>query len=200
MSKATWFPLAGLMMLLITGPAVGQSSPQIGLRGGVGTDVGLGLAYGIGGNYALDLPSNSLELGVVFFGGGFEETSDWGTHRYEETTDIIVVGFVANYLMGYAPRQPGLFFITGIGLASISVEWEERSATDRSLGPPLPGGGSMQSDDGTTGGTVFNLGIGRSFAGGMDLRAELPIIVTFAPPGGASSVVPTLMATLGYRF
>ena len=82
----------------------------------------------------------------------------------------------------------------------VNVEWEERSATDVSLGTSLPEGGSMQSADGTAGGTVFNLGIGRSFSSGLDIRAELPVIVTFAPPGGASSVVPTLIATLGYRF
>jgi len=137
---------------------------------------------------------------VLFFGGSFEEKTDEGIHTYEEKTDLIVFGLVANYLIGYTARQPGLFFVTGIGLASINVEWEERSATDESLGTPLPGGGSMQSEDGTAGGTVFNLGIGGSFSSGLDIRAELPIIVIFAPPGEASSVVPTLIATLGYRF
>ena len=107
---------------------------------------------------------------------------------------------MANYLIGYTPGKSGLFFITGIGLASISVEWEERSDTDVSLGPLLPGGGSMQSEDGTAGGTVLNLGIGRSFSNGWDIRAELPVIVTFAPPGESSAVIPTMIATLGYRF
>ena len=200
MRNASWYRVAGLVLLLAAGPVVGQTPPQIGLRGGLGTDINLGLAYGLGVNFVRDVPPNALELGVLLFGGSFDETTDEGMHRYEETTDVFVVGLVANYLMGYTPRQPGLFFVAGVGLASVSVEWEERSATDTSLGPQLPGGGSMQSDDGTTGGTVFNLGIGRSFANGMDLRAELPVILTFAPPGGASSVVPTLVATLGYRF
>ncbi len=200
MQKSLWYPAAIAVMFLIAGTASGQTTPKIGIRGGIGTDVNLGLAYGLGGNFVIDFPKNSLELGVLFFGGSFEEETDEGMHTYEEKTDLIVFGLVANYLIGYTPRQPGLFFVTGVGLASINVEWEERSATDVSLGTPLPEGGSMQSEDGTAGGTVFNLGIGRSFSSGLDVRAELPVIVTFAPPGGASSVVPTLIATLGYRF
>lgn len=200
MQKSLWYPVAIVVMFLIAGTASGQTTPKIGIRGGIGTDINLGLAYGLGGNFVIGFPENSLELGVLFFGGSFEEKTDEGIHTYEEKTDLIVFGLVANYLLGYTLRQPGLFLVTGIGLASINVEWEERSATDVSLGTPLPGGGSMQSEDGTAGGTVFNLGIGRSFSSGLDIRAELPVIVTFAPPGGASSVVPTLIATLGYRF
>jgi len=53
-------------------------------------------------------------------------------------------------------------------------------------------------------GTDINLGLaygfGKSFSSGFDFRVELPVIVTFSAPGGASSVVPTLIATLGYRF
>lgn len=202
MQKSLCYPVAIVVMLLIAGTVCGQTSPQIGIRGGIGTDINLGLAYGLGGNFLINLPNNnnSLELGVVFFGGSFKESTDEGIHTYEEKTDIFVFGLLANYLIGYTPRQPGLFFITGVGIASISVDWEERSSTDSSLGPPLPGGGSMQSSDGTTGGTVLNLGIGKSFSSGLDIRAELPVIVAFAPPGGASSVVPNLIVTLGYRF
>jgi len=154
----------------------------------------------LGGNFLIDLSENSAELGVVFFGGSFKESTDEGLHTYDETTDLFVFGLLANYLIGYEPGQRGTFFVVGVGFASMSVEWEERSDTDISLGTPLPGGGSMQSEDGSTGGTVVNLGIGSSFPSGMDIRAEMPVIVTFAPPGGASSVVPTLIGTIRYRF
>ena len=87
-----------------------------------------------------------------------------------------------------------------MGFALISVDWEERSDTDGSLGTPLPGGGSMQSSEGSTGGTVFNVGIGYSLTNGMDIRFEVPVIITFAPPGGASAVVPNFIVTVGYRF
>jgi hypothetical protein len=140
-----------------------------------------------------------LELGLVFFGGSFDESTD-GIHRYEETTDIIVLGALANYLFSYRPRKSGIFYITGIGLALINVEWEERSEGDSSLGTPLPGGGSKQSDDGSSAGAVLNLGIGLGFKNGLDLRVELPLILLFEAPGDASSVAPTFMLTLGYRF
>ena len=200
MQKSLFYPVALVVIFLIASTASGQVSPKIGIRGGVGTDINLGLAYGLGGNFLLNLSDNSLELGVVVFGGSFEESTDEGMHTYDEKTDLFVFGLMANYLIGYTPRKSGLFFVTGIGLASISVEWEERSDTDVSLGPLLPGGGSMQSEDGTAGGTVLNLGIGRSFSNGWDVRAELPVIVTFAPPGESSAVIPTMIATLGYRF
>jgi hypothetical protein len=177
-----------------------QTDPRIGIRAGIGTDKTFGLAYGAGGNYLLTYPKSSLELGVLLFGGSFDETSDEGIHTYEETTDIFVFAAMANYLIGHTPQQPGMFFIAGIGLGSVSIEWEERSSTDVSLGTPLPGGGSMQSEDGSAGGTVFNLGVGSAFAGGFDVRAELPVIVTFSAPGESSAVVPTLIVTAGYRF
>ncbi len=107
---------------------------------------------------------------------------------------------MANYLFNYSPNFPGTYFVTGIGLTSVEIEWEESSATDVSLGTPLPGGGSMQAEDGTVGGTVFNFGVGRTFTGGLDLRVATPIIVTFSAPGDASSVIPTFTLTAGMRF
>jgi hypothetical protein len=200
MHRSLRYRVAVLAMFLIAGTASGQDSPKIGIRAGVGTDISFGLAYGAGVNYLIQFQQNSLELGVVFFGGSFEESTDEGIHTYDETTDLIAFGVEANYLIGYTPREPGIYFLVGTGLASINVEWEERSETDESLGTPLPGGGSMQSDDGTAGGFIFNLGVGGSFSSGIDIRAEIPVILTFAAPGESSSVIPLLTVTLGYRF
>jgi len=180
--------------------AIAQTGPRIGIRAGVGTDINLGLAYGAGANFLLSLPQNSLELGVVFFGGSYDETSDNGYNTYDETTDVFVFGMLANYLISYTPELPGTFYVVGFGLASVSIDWEERSATDVSLGTPLPGGGSMQSEDASGGGSVFNLGIGRTFAKGFDVRLEMPVILSFSSPGDASSVIPTVMLTAGIRF
>lgn len=188
-----------LGLLCASASSAGQS-PRIGIRGGVGTDVNLGLAYGAGVNFLLDVDGNAVELGILLFGGSFDETSDNGYNIYEEKTDLFVFGLMANYLINYVPRESGLFFVAGIGLGAISVAWEERSATDTSLGPPLPGGGSMQSADGSTAGVVFNLGAGGSFRNGIDIRAEVPVILAFGAPGDASSVIPTAIATIGYRF
>ena len=200
MQKSLCCPLVIVVMFLIAGTVRGQDSPKIGIRGGIGTDMSFGLAYGFGINYLIEFPQNSLEFGIVLFGGSFEEETDEGIHTYIENTDLIAFGVEANYLFGYNPRESGIFFVAGTGLASINVEWEERSDTDESLGTPLPEGGSMQAVDGTAGGVIFNLGVGGSFSSGLDIRAELPVILTFAAPGGSSSVIPLLTVTLGYRF
>jgi hypothetical protein len=193
---------AGILLLcapaLVTAQV--QTDHRVGIRAGIGTDISLGIAYGAGANYLVDLSRNKLELGIVLFGGSFDESSDEGIHTYDETTDIVVFGILANYLIGYAPDQSSSYFIAGFGLASVSIEWEERSSTDNSLGTPLDGGGSLQSVDASTGGTVFNLGFGKSFGNGFDVRAEAPVIVSFAAPGNASSVIPTFMVTAGLRF
>ena len=191
-----------LVAMLILGAAVthARTDPKVGVRAGVGTDIQLGLAYGGGANYLVPVADNSVELGVVVFGGSFDESTDEGSNTYDETTDVLVFGVMANYLLGYLPDEPSTFFVGGIGLASVSVEWEESSKTDVSLGTPLPGGGSKQSADGSAAGTVFNLGVGRSFNGGFEVRLEIPTILAFSAPGEATSVIPTVILTAGIRF
>ncbi len=193
-------PLGVLLVCLSAVTAQAQTDSKIGIRAGAGTDISLSLAFGAGVNYLLDLPKNALELGVVFFGGRFKESTDIGIHTYDETTDLLVFGLMANYLIGYTPNQPGKFFIMGVGIASVNMEWEEQSTTDGSLGTPLPGGGSMQSEDASAGGSLLNLGFGLTFSGGFDVRIELPVIVSFSAPSQASSVIPTLILTAGLRF
>lgn len=189
-----------LLFLILSFSINAQDVTKIGIRGGLGTDISLGLAYGVGINYLLDLNTDKIELGILLFGGTFTEKSDNGFNEYIETTNLLVVAMMANYLFSYSPDEGGIFFVAGAGFASISVEWEERSDTDTSLGTLLPGGGSMHSVEGTAGGSVLNLGVGMCITEDIDIRAEIPIIVTFAPQGGSSSVIPALLITLGYRF
>ncbi len=195
-------PIALGLALLTTGATAETPAtvPAIGVRAGIGTDVSLGLAYGLGVNYRIPVPSNALEIGIMLFGGSYNEETDNGFNRYEENTDLFVFALMANYLLNYVPGQDRPYFITGFGLGSVNMTWEERSTTDPSLGTPLPGGGSFQEDDGSGGGTIFNFGIGYTFSSGLDLRAETPIIISFAAPGEASAVVPALTVTAGYRF
>jgi len=176
-----------------------SGSGSIGIRAGVGTDINLGLAYGGGINYLLYLNNNAVELGIVVFGGHSEETTV-EINTYNEKTDVLVFGVLSNYLLGYKIKKTGFFGVIGLGFAAISVEWEESSPNDVSLGTPLPGGGSKQSADATAAGFVINLGFGMAFKGGFDLRAEAPVIFIFDAPGQSSSIIPTFMITAGYRF
>lgn len=192
------FGIKDLFPTIGTNPSSSKTG-SIGIRAGVGTDINLGLAYGGGINYLINLNTNAIELGFVVFGGHSEETTE-EFNTYIEKTDVMVFGVLANYLYGYKLKKSGLFGVIGLGFAAISVEWEESSPNDISLGTPLPGGGSKQSSDGIGAGSVFNLGFGMAFNGGFDIRAEAPVIFIFGPPGGASSIIPTFMATIGYHF
>jgi hypothetical protein len=177
--------------------------PKIGVRGGLGTDINLGLAFGGGVNYMLDVVENPLELGILLFYSHSTETSNNGFNDYHETTDIMVFGMMANYLMGYKRGTSGGFFLAGFGLGAMNVYWEEWSPTDGSLGeslyPEYPEG-SRQEDEGTAGGVVFSLGAGMAFSNGADIRLETPVILVFGEYGEASTVVPTVTLTAGMRF
>lgn len=187
-----------IVMLLATSSLTFSQNRKggFGIRAGLGTDINFGLGYGVGINYLF--PKSSVELSVIFFAHHSEETTE-ENHKYEEKTDLFVYGVLANYLIGYKHKKPGLYGIVGFGFSAVSVDWEEQSGTDTSLGTPLPGGGSKQSASGTGGGTVVNAGFGYSF-GQLNLRAEFPVIIAFSPPGEASTVIPTLMVTLGFNF
>jgi len=191
------FRISILFLLFSSSCFYGQTHEgSFGIRGGIGTDINGGLGYGLGINFLF--PNSYFELGAVLFGSSSEETTvDYNT--YNEKTDLVVFGIMGNYLFGYKYKQPGFYGIIGFGFAAISVDWEESSPDDISLGTPLPDGGSKQSASGTGGGTIINAGVGYSF-GQLSLRGEVPVIISFSDYGEASSVIPTIMITLGYNF
>ncbi len=168
------------------------------MRVGVGTDVTLGVAFGGGVNHRWPAGAGHAEVGPVLFYSHSEETTE-EFHTYEETTDLVAVGVMANYLVGYTPGASAPFLVAGLGLAGMNVAWEERSATDVSLGTPLAGGGSMQSEEGAAGGSVVNVGVGYAFER-SDVRVEMPVFIIAGAPGGAATVAPTLTVTYGFRF
>ena len=173
---------------------------SFGIRGGIGTDISGGIAYGGSVNYQLPQGTNALEIGIMGFGGSFEEETEEEINTYVETTDLLVFALMANYLLNYSPDRSGVYVLAGVGVGAVIVEWEERSDTDTSLGTPLPNGGSKQSDDGSAGGSIVSVGVGMSAGNGFDLRVEVPVIITFSAPGEAASVIPTFTLTAGLRF
>jgi len=201
MKKMICILITMMVFSAISIPAHAAKTPvTIGLRGGLGTDISGGLAIGANGNYQVDLGGTITELGVSLYFANNSSDSTSGVHKYTEKTSVFVFGGLANFLLNYAPNTGGLFFVAGVGLAAVNVSWTEESATDTSLGTPLPGGGSSQSTDAFAGGSVLNLGIGYLFENGFDLRFEVPTIVVFGAPGKAAGVIPTFTLTGGIRF
>ena len=170
----------------------------LGVRAGVGADITFaGAAFGAGINH---LVLSDLEAGLLIYYGRVEETSNNGFNEYRETTEVTAFAILANYLYGYRPNTDVWYLVGGIGLAYLGVYWEERSDTDTTLGELLPGGGSRDTFEGGVGGTLFNVGAGYAFAGGFDLRLEVPVLLAFGDTGGASGVVPLFTLSAGYRF
>lgn len=172
----------------------------VGIRAGIGTDITGGIAYGVQLNYTLNQNRNGIEMGLAVFGGHFEEESDNGFNVYKEETDVLVIGALVNYLFRWSLDVPGPYFLAGIGVGAFSVEWQESSDTDTSLGTPLPGGGSMQSEDGTTAGLLLNFGIGHRFNKTFDLRAQIPTFFISGTDTRDGKVVPTITLTAGLSF
>ncbi len=169
----------------------------MGFRGGAGADITFsGVAAGAGIN---KLFLDQLEVGLVFYYGNFQEKSDNGVNTYTDKTQVIALAAQLNYLYGYSRDKGGLYLVAGVGLAYLGINWEESSPTDTSLGTPLPGGGSKQTFDGSVGGTILTLGAGYSVGGGLDVRLEVPLVITFSPAGGASTIIPLFTLTAGYR-
>ena len=130
-----------VMVLSVSTVSIAQVAPsmesaKIEIRGGVGTDISGRLAYGIGGNYLIDLQSNALESGILFFSCSFEEESTEGIHICKEKTDTFVFGMMANYLINYSPGKPRLFFVAGIGLGSIKNLFEKSFRVESCVSKP----------------------------------------------------------------
>ncbi len=188
------------LCLICVGSVSAQKAGVVAVRAGVGTDIQGGIAYGVQLGYVLDKNPNAFELGLAVYGGTFEEESDNGFNDYFEETKVLVIGVVANYLFRYSMDSPGPYFLAGVGVGAISVEWEERSDTDTSLGTPLPGGGSMMSEEGTVAGFLLNVGIGHRVSEQFDLRAQVSTLVISAADERDSSVVPMITVTAGIGF
>lgn len=109
-----------------TANALDLTQAKTGFRGGLGTDISGGLAYGLGINKTLISDNTGLESGVMFFRSNAEETST-ETHTYVENTELTVLSFYTTILNNYTPNKAGTFYITGVGLGLMNVDWEESS-------------------------------------------------------------------------
>ncbi len=174
-----------------------------GIRGIVGTDISLGLAFGLGASYAR-IPrygSTCLELGVDFLYSGLtEEERIQGWNYVEddvEETTLLIFSLRLNGLFNYNPGKPGIYFIAGSGVVVASYDFEETETYNYVEGYVQI---FRNTDDGVVFGNVLNLGIGASFGGGLESRLETPLLIFYSEYGNAAAFAPTFTLSLLYRF
>lgn len=186
-----------LIILLIQIPAFAETG--FTLRGTLGTDIGGGLGFGVGGRFYHKAGFGHLEFGPDLIVSSTEETTE-EFHTYIENTDLVVFAARINNLINYTPGKRGTYYLYGTGAAALSVEWTEESPTDTSLGTPRAGGGSMQSEDGTAFALIANFGVGFTRPGNLDFRIETPILISLNEVGEAATFIPTLTVGFGFSF
>ncbi len=197
MYKNTISALVTFFLFLIAVPA---SADEFAVRANMGTDVSLGLGTGLGLRYFIPSPNGSLyEFGPdLYFAKTTETTEEFNT--YTDTTELTIFAARINLLKNYAPKSDQLYYVFGTGAAAAKVYWQETSPTDTSLGTPLAGGGSKQEEEASAFAWLLSFGVGKTFGGNVDFRAEMPILVFFNAVGGAATFVPTVTAGVGYSF
>jgi hypothetical protein len=170
----------------------------------VGTDISLGLGFGLGASYTFRpaAASTAFEFGLdVFVHHATEESSEESgvfTEHSRETTDLLIFAVRANGLFNYTPRRPSVYFIAGFGFVVASMEWKEelRYTSSDPFVRQLP---SKNDADGTVAGNVVNLGVGLTTGSPIEIRLETPMLFFYSVAGNAGSFVPTFTISASYR-
>jgi len=183
-------------------PNVAKSKPAGGfcVRGGVGTDLQLGLGFGIGAAYIWNFPGRgaAFELGADFY---YHHSTDKYTDQRgsvtvtgEDKTTLIVFGVRANALFNYNPNKRNVYFIVGFGFVVASLQWEENENAPNWTAP------YHDKADGTSVGNIVNLGVGVPLSTDLDVRLETPMLYFYSAAGKSASFAPTATIGLAYRF
>ena len=184
----------GVLVAILSSGCLAQD-PTWGLRGGMGTDLTGGATYGVGLTRMVEMDGTPIELGGVVFGASVGGSNVDSFQYHEESTDVFVLAATANFLVNYQPQE--LYFLSGIGVGLISMDWEEYNPVETTAGPVI---GATHSEEGTAAGAIVNLGVGYQMSDDMDLRFEAPVFIMSSAPGEAASVVTTFVFTAGIRF
>lgn len=184
--------LFSIILIMCTCPVYSEML-GIGIHAGIGTDISLGIAAGGGISYLITKINDiDLEGSVDFFYSHSVDNYTEGIYDYEytETTDTAILAVLANALFYYNPYVAGLYFLTGLGAAGVSVEWEISSDDDETA--------NDSRDYPATGGMLVNLGVGLTLGGGFDIRLQTPVFIVFAED--AITFAPLFVIVAGVRF
>jgi hypothetical protein len=180
-----------LILLVFTAfPVIAAEISGFGLNAGVGTDVSLGLAAGVGISYLMvNDPELSLEAGFNLYFSSYKESSVDGPadYVYYDSATTIIFAVAANALFNYNPKTAGIYTLAGLGAGGVNINWEKSSTDDPTYN---------DSGDSTGGSLIINLGVGGTFGNGFELRAQLPVFMTFTGLGTIFSPALTIGAGL----
>ena len=166
------------------------------VRGSLGFDpVGGGFGFGVGAGYRFDVGVAYNEVLADFFYSSSKETSTEGNWEYDYQDWLYIFGVRWDWLFLYTPYENGFYALAGVGFWFGKFEWEETSIyiPDGSDGPPSGG-------EGSSGGSIFNVGAAWVFAKRWEVRLELPIMISFGSYYRSTGVAIPITASIMYAF
>lgn len=179
-----------------------QGVTEITLRAGAGIDGGGKTFYGGQIELTDRGGSNAVQVAISGFGRAYlvedyQEAERIRLHDVHEETRVWGVGLMANYLFRHGIEGGGPYFMAGLGVGPLWVDWRLETTNSRT-GTPLPAGGSFLAERGVTVGTMLNLGIGQRLHRHIDIRAEmLTVIVPTTSQRENVKVIPAFTLTTG---
>jgi hypothetical protein len=181
-----------------SGQSSGSSGGSFGVRGGVGTDVNLGLGFGAGVFYLWASGTTAFEFGAdVYYSHTTESYTDQRgsvTVNGEDVTTLLVFGIRGNALFNFRPSRKSVYFIAGIGFVVASMQWEETETAPNWTAP------YHDEAEGTSAGNIVNIGVGIPLTRQLDVRLEFPMLFFYGSYGKTATFVPTATLSLAYRF
>jgi len=168
----------------LTGMAHAEDAPsEMTLKYGIGTDINLGIALGIGLNLDMKFGDSEIQAGPIFYYNRWtwEGVDGSASNYYEEQANTMVIGGLINSTL--PSNDPTLSILYGYGVAFVRYNYQQTSPDDSSIGP-LINGEYVQDDTYTGVGVVTNFGINKRFSDTLELQFEMPVIITptsFAP-------------------
>jgi hypothetical protein len=164
------------------------------VRASLGFDpIGGGFGIGAGAGYRFKTPLGYSEVLADFFYSSSREKSTSGDWEYDYQDWLYIFGVRADYLFLYTPYENGFYALAGVGFWVGKFEWEEKRTYQ---GSPEP----TEGNEGTSGGTIFNVGAAWVFLQRWEARLELPILVSFGSYYKAASVAIPITASIMYAF
>jgi hypothetical protein len=176
-----------------------SQSSTFAIRGGVGTDIKLGVGFGIGGAAVWSSGGGTaFEFGADIYlhhlTDPYAEERNGVTVNGEDKEGLTVFAVRANALFNYRPSRKSVYFILGAGFVVAHLTWEENENAPNWTRP------YHDEAEATSAGNIVNLGVGIPLSTQFDLRFEAPMLFFYSVAGKASSFAPTATLGLTYRF